>query len=433
MDNPLLSRSHTKTLTITCKIISGTYITGGHMSSNGYVTSGYDYKSVAGIYCDADLPALSYQDALQLKDIISHYTTRTECRGELERDVYGHEYEYWTSGCANEINDLLLPKYGINVVGQNGSQGSCTIDLIKQLNEQIEELDKPYKVVRDKLQSVSDGWDNYRLKQTEDIRCKENEIVRMQHELSELYAKAKDTLSDKERYAYYAQSLYKVFSGGFDDVIDLNSPLVSFSGSEQIRPPLYLQEDLYQTAQPLSLTSRKSCQQPYTDYTRVYALDVAFAANDINLLHELMSKGAYQCAVIPLYWSEDETTDILILKKIASLTGYNAQSPNDRTPPYPLTQEEVVAALGAIVELRLEGLCDWEVTSCDICLMGVTFSAEELRKVRIILAQIKYDWGRYERYYPARCSHRLSRNDLAWHYNKAFPKTAKHDPLLLRR
>lgn len=80
----------------------------------------------------------------------------------------------------------------------------------------------------------------------------------------------------------------------------------------------------------------------------------------------------------------------------------------------------------AIENIREDGV-DFETVDNDVSIMGISFSIRQIKKIRIMLAQIIHDWGRYNHYYPALAQRRLLRNEIANRYNRAFPKTHLND------
>lgn len=390
---------------VTFHKIYGTYTRGGHMSSNGYVTSGYNFVRIENVYCNLPLPPLSYQDAMAMKNLIGNYIT-SHSYEEWERDIDDCTYEEWIPGCSNELNALISDKYNIEIIGLSYKPKDCNLNLLDLLEDYTSETSRAISNVRDKWIGIE--------------KTAFNNLWQLEQNLLKLAKASVEKLSVIERYEFCTSSLYEFVKNEMDNRFDVNVPIISFPDTKYTTTSLQIEKRF-------SLSLPVVHKTIYEDYSMIYALDVAFHAKDAQLVRTLLSKGAYKYSIIPLDWYEEsELTDVVLLKKFAIYPEYNETCPKDRKPPYHFSQDEVVASLEAIENIREDGV-DFETVDNDVSIMGISFSIRQIKKIRIMLAQIIHDWGRYNHYYPALAQRRLLRNEIANRYNRAFPKTHLND------
>ena len=369
------------------------------MSSNGYVTSGYNFSRIESVYCNLPLPPLSYQDAMAMKKIIVNFITLHSYE-EMENDIYDCIYEEWIPGCSNELKALISNKYNIDIIGLSHKPKDCNLNLLELLEDYTSGTSRAISTVKDKWNKIE--------------KTAVNNLWQQEQEILKLAKATVEKLSVIERYEFCTSSLYEFVKNVMDDRFEVNVPIISFSDTKCTDTSLQIKKHFNL---PFPVTHKTI----YEDYSMIYALDVAFHAKDAQLVRTLLSKGEYKCSIIPLDWYS-ELTDVVLLKKFAIYPEYNETCPKDRKPPYHFSQDEVKATLHAIENIREDGIY-FENIDHDVSIIGVFFSISQIEKIRIMLAQIIYDWGRYNHYYPAIAQRRLLRNEIIKIYNRAFPKT----------
>lgn len=389
----------------------------GHMSSNGWISTGKECTVIEGCFSDKPLPPISYQDALQMKDIINH------CRSSFGKNNIVEDYSHYNDydiyecikGYADELNELVNVKYGFEIVGYEGDTNDFPYDLSKSLDEYIDSISR-------KISNIKYQWNIFASTLFSPISETENKLY-------ELYNDAIKAISNKKIYDIYTESsLDLVHEFLSNKSFDLNLPIFTIS-----KPTLELKH--FKKVEPNNNLQFKNKQiflssQDDSLYNKVYALDIAYKNKDYKLVWNLLEHGYYKCQIttnetcfFDLLESGDISNKIVLLKKVANIEyedGYNTAITN-------LTWNEILGGLMDICYIRnTMKNCDFD-SYMSVSLNNIIFSKDEIMRIKTnynkILSLLVDDYL-IKRKYNTYKDYIIDLYEL---YIEAFPKTGVLD------